>query len=58
MLFQFFGLNHAEDDAKLNFLPNSKSLLSGFSIEVSFVSEFISEGEKKKQKVSVKTLGC
>ena len=55
MLCQFLGLGHAQDGAKSKFLLDSKSFLLGLSNEVLFVTEFISEGEKKKQKVRVKT---
>ena len=55
MLFQFLGRGLAQDDAMPNFLPDSNSSLSGLSNEVLFVSEFISKGDQKKQKVLVKT---
>ena len=51
VLFQFLGPGLAQDGAMSNFLPDSKSSLSGLSNEALFVSEFISEDDKKKQKV-------
>ena len=41
MLFQLSGRGKAEDDARPNFSPDSKSLLLGLSNGVSFVSNFI-----------------
>ena len=39
MLFQFLGPGLAQDNAKPNFFPDSRSFLLGLSNEVSFVSE-------------------
>ena len=36
MLFQLSGCGQAEDDARSNFSPNSKSLLLGLSNAISF----------------------
>ena len=38
VLFQLRGRGHPQDDAKPNFIPDSKSLLRGLSNEVSFAS--------------------
>ena len=51
MLFQWSGRGQAEDDARPNFSPDSKSLLLGLSNGVSFVSEFTWERPKKRQNV-------
>ena len=55
IFFQFLWCGHAQDGAMPSFSPDSKSFLLGLSNEVLFVSEFISEGDQKKQKVVVKT---
>ena len=51
MLFQWSGRGQAEDDARPNFSPDSKSLLLGLSNGVSFVSEFLWEYDEKSQNV-------
>ena len=38
VLFQLRGRGHSQDDAKPNFIPDSKRPLKGLSNEVSFVS--------------------
>ena len=44
VLFQLRGHSHPQDNAKLNFFPDSKSSILGLSNEISFVSEFIWDG--------------
>ena len=44
VLFQLRGHGHPQHDATPNILPDSKSLLLGFSNEVSFVSELLWDG--------------
>ena len=51
VLFQLRGYGHLQDDARPNFFPDSKSLISGFSNDVSFVSEFFRKDGKKGQNV-------
>ena len=47
VLFQLRGHGHPQNDANPNYFPCSKSSISGFSIEVSFVSElFWKDAEK------------
>ena len=47
MLFQISGHVQAENDARPNFTPDSKSPLLGLSNGVSFVSESFENGVKK-----------
>ena len=39
VLFQLRGSHHPQYDVMLNFVPNSKSSITGLSNEVSFVSD-------------------
>ena len=48
VLFQLRVHGHPQDDASLNFFPNSKGSILGLSNEVSFLSEFILDGGKNK----------
>ena len=49
LLFQLDGCGHSQDDATPSFFPDSKTSITGLSIELSFVSEIFCKGGKSVQ---------
>ena len=49
---QLGGRGHQQNDAKINFFPNSKNSVLGLSNVISFVSKFLLEGGKKDKSLA------
>ena len=58
VLFQLRGHGHPQNDANTNFFADSKRPILWLSNEVSFVSEFLLDGDQNSSIVFLKTVGC